>query len=294
MKFLPRFSVDLLESGEMVEWGAKTIPEGGYLRDPRSAARAGAPARGDGAGFVERARAEGHPLRRSSPGRLAAEAALGAARAGASAVGARRARRPTTTPFARASSRSDLEAGPQHAARRSGAGFYVGGAAGGRDDASAGEVPAAGQRSDRARRRAAAHSRPDRAAAIPRPTASSPSTSSRPSSRPATRRATTSRTTCGSSRACRATCPDLDAHVPGAGLRGRRRGAGQVRGPRHAVELRPLRRDHRQGRAPDAARGRLGTGVLADVTRITERKTHPRARRLEGRQCRSSCLPQMS
>ena len=63
---------------------------------------------------------------------------------------------------------------------------------------------------------------------------------------------------------------DVAEHVPGAGLRGagggargregrrqreaRRQARGQA--PDHAVELRAVRRDHREGRAPDAARGR--------------------------------------
>ena len=44
-----------------------------------------------------------------------------------------------------------------------------------------------------------------------------------------------------------------------------RAGRGQGRGRRHAVELRPVRRDHRQGRAADACRGRRGPRVFADV-----------------------------
>ena len=43
--------------------------------------------------------------------------------------------------------------------------------------------------------------------------------------------------------------------------------ARQGRGAGDAVELRPVRRDHRQGRPPDPARGRLGPGVHAHVTR---------------------------
>ena len=43
-------------------------------------------------------------------------------------------------------------------------------------------------------------------------------------------------------------------------------GDGTVDGRGDAVELRPVRRDHREGRPPDAARGRLGPRVHADVT----------------------------
>ena len=48
----------------------------------------------------------------------------------------------------------------------------------------------------------------------------------------------------------------LGAPLPGAGLRSRR-----GRGGGHRVELRPVRGDHREGRPPHSARGRLGPGV---------------------------------
>ena len=74
----------------------------------------------------------------------------------------------------------------------------------------------------------------------------------------ATRRATTSRTTSASSGASRRDVAEMWVQpVPRAGLRDRRRGRrrhGHGRG--RAVELRAVRRDHRQGRTPDAARGR--------------------------------------
>src|SRR4029079_9207889 len=62
------------------------------------------------------------------------------------------------------------------------------------------------------------------------------------------------------------------AHVPGAGLRGRRRGRrrhGHGRGD--ALELRPVRRDHREGWTADAARGRVRARVLADLVRVARR-----------------------
>ena len=58
----------------------------------------------------------------------------------------------------------------------------------------------------------------------------------------------------------------LGAHVPGAGVRGRRGGRRRHRhGRARAVELRPVRRDHRQGRPADAARGRLRARVHRDL-----------------------------
>jgi len=58
MKLHPFFR-DLLESGEMVEWGAKTIPEGGYYALPKRRHGDGLMIVGDSAGFVEVASLKG-------------------------------------------------------------------------------------------------------------------------------------------------------------------------------------------------------------------------------------------
>ena len=67
---------------------------------------------------------------------------------------------------------------------------------------------------------------------------------------------------------------DLGVDVPGAGVRdprGPARGRPERRRRRHgrraggALELRAVRRDHRQGRAPDAARGRRRAAVHAGL-----------------------------
>src|SRR6266550_2481060 len=50
---------ELLESGEMVEWGAKTIPEGGYYALPKRRHGDGLMIVGDAAGFVEVASLKG-------------------------------------------------------------------------------------------------------------------------------------------------------------------------------------------------------------------------------------------
>jgi electron-transferring-flavoprotein dehydrogenase len=58
MKLHPLFK-DLLESGEMVEWGAKTIPEGGYYALPKRRHGDGLMIVGDAAGLVEVASLKG-------------------------------------------------------------------------------------------------------------------------------------------------------------------------------------------------------------------------------------------
>lgn len=58
MKLHPLFK-PYLEGGEMVEWGAKTIPEGGYFSLPERRHGAGVVILGDSAGFVEVASLKG-------------------------------------------------------------------------------------------------------------------------------------------------------------------------------------------------------------------------------------------
>jgi electron-transferring-flavoprotein dehydrogenase len=58
MKLHPLFR-KYLEGGEMVEWGAKTIPEGGYHSIPKRRSGDGAVLCGDSAGFVEVASLKG-------------------------------------------------------------------------------------------------------------------------------------------------------------------------------------------------------------------------------------------
>src|SRR5207245_3109377 len=62
----------LLEGGERIGWGAKTIPEGGFLALPSSLSMPGAVLTGDSAGFVNVPKLKGiHYAMRS--GMLAAE-----------------------------------------------------------------------------------------------------------------------------------------------------------------------------------------------------------------------------
>jgi electron-transferring-flavoprotein dehydrogenase len=58
MKLHPLFR-EYLEGGEMVEWGAKTIPEGGYYAIPARRSGSGVVVLGDSAGFVEVASLKG-------------------------------------------------------------------------------------------------------------------------------------------------------------------------------------------------------------------------------------------
>ncbi|HEX6628511.1 MAG TPA: electron-transfer flavoprotein:ubiquinone oxidoreductase [Gemmatimonadaceae bacterium] len=76
MKLHPLFK-DVLESGEMVEWGAKTIPEGGYYALPKRRHGDGVMIAGDSAGFVEVASLKGIHYAMQS-GMFAARAAFDA------------------------------------------------------------------------------------------------------------------------------------------------------------------------------------------------------------------------
>jgi electron-transferring-flavoprotein dehydrogenase len=76
MKLHPLFR-DLLESGEMLEWGAKTIPEGGYYAIPERRHGDGLMIVGDSAGFVEVASLKGIHYAMQS-GMFAARAAFDA------------------------------------------------------------------------------------------------------------------------------------------------------------------------------------------------------------------------
>ena len=80
----------LLEGGERIGWGAKTIPEGGFLALPSSLSMPGAVLTGDSAGFVNVPKLKGvHYAMRS--GMLAAEAIYEQLKAGAGSGGAGRA-----------------------------------------------------------------------------------------------------------------------------------------------------------------------------------------------------------
>ena len=82
LKTHPRIRA-ILDGGERVEWGAKTIPEGGFVALPRRVPRAGAAALRRRRRARQRAGAEGDPLRdRVGPAR--GRGGVGVARAAAS------------------------------------------------------------------------------------------------------------------------------------------------------------------------------------------------------------------
>lgn len=83
LKLHPRIR-PILEGGERVEWGAKTIPEGGFLSLPRQLHAPGLLICGDGAGLVNVPALKGIHYAVES-GRLAAEAAFEALRPGSTA-----------------------------------------------------------------------------------------------------------------------------------------------------------------------------------------------------------------
>ncbi len=246
----------LLEGGERVGWGAKAIPEGGFWSLPASVSPPGAVHLRRRRGLRQRAEAEGRALR----------AALGHARRrddlrGAAAAGRRRRRRPGALgAVRRAGARErDLERPAPRAQHAPG-------------------VPEGPRRGRRARRDDGHDARraAPRAASARRPT---------PSARCSTARArypapdgvlhvrqALERLPLGQPLARRPAGPHphpearaprrragLGRDVPRERLRGLGRGGrGRPRrGAGDAVELRPVRRDHGQGRAPDRARGRL-------------------------------------
>ena len=243
----------ILEGGKRVAWGAKAIPEGGYWAMPRLRAP----------GMVDlrrrrrhgqRAEAQGHPLR--DPLRDARRGddlpALKGARATSSAyddavhdsvIGKDLYEsRNMKQPFAK--------------------GFFVGGAITNAMVVTKGRFPAAtGRRTATPTSRCC---RPTATSAIPSRTASTRSTSSPASSSPATRRATTRRATSASSSACRASWPRRGSGCARrASTRCPRtpRRTAPRRPDREPLELRAVRGDHGQGRAPDAARGRRRAGL---------------------------------
>ena len=183
----------ILDGGERVEWGAKTIPEGGFVALPRRSRRPGCCCAATASGLVNVPALKGIHYAIES-GRLAAEAAWGSPRR-AGALGAYDESLRSSFVW------RDLRARAQHAAgvrgRASGGASLWSGAA----TVTAGRFPPGDRRPS-----ATTSTSCCAPAARPRtrrPTASSRSTSSRRSSSRATGRATTSRATC----ACRPACP---------------------------------------------------------------------------------------
>ena len=274
----------ILEGGKRVAWGAKAIPEGGYWAMPRLHAP-GMVICGDAAGMVNVPRLKGiHYAIRS--GMLAAETIYRQLKAG-------------STDFSGYETAVyDSEIGKDLWESRNmkqpfASGLVVGGAITNAMVVTKGRLPGGHWATHRDADQPLMLT--DRESAIPSPTASTRSTSSRASSSPATRRATTRRATSGSSSACRASWPR-----PGSGCarpastRCRRTRRRRARRPdRQPLQLRAVRGDHRQGRAPHAARGRRRAGVPGDIAQLRARpavvKSGVDARALAARPPRSCC-----
>ena len=181
----------ILDGGERVEWGAKTIPEGGFVALPRALHAPGLLLCGDGVGLVNVPALKGIHYAVES-GRLAAEAAWGSL-AGADLAGYDEALKASFV-F------SDLRKVRNMRPSFSG-GLLRGVAWSGAATVSGGRFPRGDRPTDRMAR---TRSSPRRARmSTRRPTGSSRSTSSPRSSSPATARATTSRTTSACARPCR-------------------------------------------------------------------------------------------
>src|SRR5438046_10738867 len=97
----------MLEGGERIEWGAKTIPEGGLAALPKRLHAPGLLLCGDGAGFVNVPALKGIHYAVES-GRLAAEAAFAALQRG-EAIGRRGALSPYDAAIRRSFVSKDLK-----------------------------------------------------------------------------------------------------------------------------------------------------------------------------------------
>ena len=128
----------LLDGGERVAWGAKTIPEGGFVSLPRQLHAPGLLICGDGAGLVNVPALKGIHYAVES-GRLAAEAAFAALRPG-EAVGRRGALAGYDESLQQSFVWSDLKQ-VRNMRQAFGRGFWLGGAMAGAMTASRGHFP---------------------------------------------------------------------------------------------------------------------------------------------------------
>jgi electron-transferring-flavoprotein dehydrogenase len=128
----------LLEGGERIAWGAKTIPEGGFLSLPRQLHAPGLLLCGDGPGFVNVPALKGIHYAIET-GLLAAEAAFAALQRG-EAVGRREALAPYDEAVRQSFVWRELEQ-VRNMRQAFGRGFWLGGALAGAMTASRGKFP---------------------------------------------------------------------------------------------------------------------------------------------------------
>jgi electron-transferring-flavoprotein dehydrogenase len=152
----------ILEGGERLQWGAKTIPEGGYVALPKQLHAPGLLLCGDGAGFVNVPALKGIHYAIES-GRLAAESAFGALVGGATPATALGS---YDTAVQESFITRDLQE-VRNMRQAFGHGFWVGGAMASAMTATKGHFP----RGDRPTHRDAEHSllTTDRAKSYPKP-----------------------------------------------------------------------------------------------------------------------------
>ena len=275
----------ILEGGERVEWGAKTIPEGGFVAFPRRFHAPGLLLCGDGVGFVNVPALKGVHYAVES-GRLAAEAAWrslaaeGAADALASYDDALRQSFLWRDLWRVRNMRQGFGHGLWRGVATAGLATLTRGALRTGLDANRGRRGARGHRNGSCGGLSDAGRDPHVRQALLCVSVRQPHTRRPAEPHP-------SRDT-GAARAGRA----LGAHVPGPCLRG---GSGSRRwdGGRDArsVELCPVRCDHGEGRPPDAPGGWLRPGVLADVITSTDNQRVKEVLRLrKSRERRASGL----
>jgi electron-transferring-flavoprotein dehydrogenase len=135
----------LLEGGERIAWGAKTIPEGGYLSLPKRLHAPGLLLAGDGPGFVNVPALKGIHYAIET-GSLAAEAAFAALQRGES-PGRRGALASYDEAVKQSFVRRDLEQ-VRNMRQAFGRGFWLGGALAGAMTATRGKFPAGNARTE--------------------------------------------------------------------------------------------------------------------------------------------------
>ena len=225
-----------------VAWGAKTIPEGGFVALPKRLHAPGLLICGDGAGLVNVPALKGIHYAIES-GRLAAEAAFAAMQPARPRDGA--ARSTATTRRCRELRLEELQE-VRNMRQAIGRGFWLGGALAGAMTATKGHFPPGNARTERDVEQDLIRSAARRAIRLPdgkltfdKLSRSSPRGNKTRDDQPNHIRVRTE---------CRREIAELGSTCARAGVRRPTRG-----GARDAVEMRPVRRDHRQGRPADAA-----------------------------------------
>ena len=260
-----RFIRKILEGGERVAWGAKTITSGGWHAMPKSLGAPGLLLAGESAGLVDLARLKGVHFAIES-GRLAAEAAYRSLQRGENPgrIGVFDAYDDEVRNGYLGKSLREVRNMRQAFEK----GFFVGGGLASAMTVSKGHFPPTELHNERDAEaplmrtgRASRYPAPDGALTFDKLSSVFASGNRTRDDQPNHVRIERN----VPARRGR----DVDVDVPGAGVRGRRRGRRRHRrGEADAVQLRPVRRDHRPRWPADAARGRLRAGVHADLGRL--------------------------